>query len=67
MDHPLFSTDITTEYAELLLSSINKKGDVMFRDDELHLDEDTARKVWERMLSINKDADGQQAFYYSAI
>ena len=59
-------TEITADYTTLLLNSINKKGDVMLRDDEHSLDEDIANKVWTRMLSINKDAEGRQAFYYSA-
>jgi hypothetical protein len=59
-------SEITDDYTELLLNSLNKKGDVILSHDELYLEEDITRKVWERMMIINKDADGRQAFYYSA-
>jgi hypothetical protein len=59
-------SEITDDYTKLLLNSLNEKGDVMLSHDELYLEEDIARKVWERMLIINKDAEGRQTFYYSA-
>ncbi|RAR04343.1 hypothetical protein DDE82_004547 [Stemphylium lycopersici] len=59
-------SEIAFDYTNLLLNSINRKGDVMLRNDDFCFEGDIARKVWEKMLSINEDDQGRKPFYYSA-
>jgi hypothetical protein len=62
-------SELLSDYTKLLLTSINKKGDVMMNveegEDEL-LPGDIAREVWAKMLTLNTDEEGRKAFYYSA-
>ncbi|KAL1792381.1 hypothetical protein ACET3X_008888 [Alternaria dauci] len=62
-------SELVSHYTSLLLKSINNKGDVSMqkhgRADEL-MPGDIARKVWAKMLTLNKDAEGRTAFYYPA-
>ncbi|KAI4666318.1 uncharacterized protein J4E79_002355 [Alternaria viburni] len=62
-------SELVSDYTELLLSSINKMGDVMLHiddgEDEL-MPGDIARQVWAKMLTLNTDGDNRAAFYYSA-
>jgi hypothetical protein len=62
-------SELVSDYTYLLLSSINKKGDVVMQthegEDEL-MPGDIARRVWAKMLTLNKDDEGRTAFYYSA-
>jgi hypothetical protein len=55
------------EYRELLLQSLNKKGDVILDSDSNCFDKDIAQKVWAIMLTMNGGEHGQTAFYHSAI
>ncbi|KAI4632043.1 uncharacterized protein J4E87_001513 [Alternaria ethzedia] len=62
-------SDLLSDYTKLLLGSISKNGDVMmFTNDDgsESMPRDIAKKVWEKMLTLNMDAEGQAAFYYSA-
>ncbi|KAH7090748.1 hypothetical protein FB567DRAFT_546909 [Paraphoma chrysanthemicola] len=61
------NADIAAEYTDLLLNSLNHKGDVVL-DSELgtNLDKEIAGIVWKKMLSKNCDQQGRTAFYYSA-
>ena len=65
------STDskLVSDYTQLLLESINKKGDVMMQiedgGNEL-MPGDIARQVWAKMLMLNTDGEGRAAFYYSS-
>lgn len=62
-------SELVSDYTDLLLSYINKKGDVMMNtykgEDEL-MPGDIARRVWAKMLTLNKDNEGRTAFYYPA-
>jgi hypothetical protein len=59
--------DLATEYTNLLLHHLNKKGDVVLSNETNCLAKDVAIKVWTKMLTMNHNQRGRPAFYYSAI
>lgn len=63
------NSELLTDYTNLLLSSIGKKGDVMmypYRHGHEPMPREIAKKVWEKMLTLNISEEGQVAFYYRA-
>jgi hypothetical protein len=61
------NSDVVTEYTNLLLNHLNKKGDVVLSNDSNRLAKDIALTVWTKMRTMNHDHQGRPAFYYSAI
>ena len=60
-------SDLLTEYTNLLLNSLNKKGDAILSSEENCLTENIATKIWAKMRTMNHNQQGRPAFYYSAI
>ncbi|KAH7075389.1 hypothetical protein BKA63DRAFT_511401 [Paraphoma chrysanthemicola] len=61
------NANIAAEYTDLLLNSLNHKGDVVLDSESgTNLDEEVATIIWKQMLSNNHDQQGRTAFYYSA-
>jgi hypothetical protein len=59
--------EIVTEYTNLLLNHLNKKGDAVLSNDTNRLAKDIARKIWTQMRNMNHNQKGRPAFYYSAV
>jgi hypothetical protein len=59
--------EITTEYTNLLLNHLNKKGDAVLSNDINPLAEDIARKVWNKMQNMNHNQQGRPAFYHKCL
>lgn len=60
-------SDLLTEYTDLIVNSLTKKGDAMLSVEANCLLEDIANKVWGRMKTMNQDLQLRRPpFYYSA-
>jgi hypothetical protein len=59
--------EMTTEYTNLLLKHLNKRGDAILGNGCIRLAKDIACRVWIKMRSMNHNQQGRTAFYYSAI
>jgi len=59
-------SDLLTEYTNMILKSLNNKGDAMLRVEKNCLSRDIATKVWGRMRTMNYDQRGRAPFYYLA-
>lgn len=57
-------SDILTEYTNLILRHLNKKGDAMLSSDENCLTEVVAGKVWRKLRTMNHNQQGRSACYY---
>lgn len=60
-------SDLLTEYTNLLLRSLNQKGDAILSSDENCLTKVIAKKLWNKMRTMNHSQLGRSAFYYSAV
>ena len=62
-------SELVSDYTQLLLSSINKKGDVMMQIEDGKgelMQSDVTGWIWTKMKTLNTDQEGRAAFYYSA-
>jgi hypothetical protein len=57
---------MVTEYTNLLLNHLNKKGDEILNNSTNRLAKDIALRIRTKMRAMNHGHQGRSAFYYSA-
>jgi hypothetical protein len=57
---------MVTEYTNLLLNHLNKKGDAILNNSTNRLAKDIALRIRTKMRAMNHGHQGRSAFYYSA-